>query len=453
MTKKLATVLLLSIIIALGIVFFGLKSSPKIIVTPEEALIDEPVEIVVTNLAPHEKITIEASCSDNAMKSSAVFQANEKGIVSVAYQAPITGSYSGIDGMGLFCSMVPISMEAWKEFWTKVRVLSNDPILLSVYSDGKLKAQKTIHRLQVSPNVEKREIREQGLVGTLFYPKNIQHTPGVVIVGGSGGRIPEDVAQLLASHGYAAFALGFFGVPGLPERLKNIPLEYFQTAMQWFKNQPEVDKNHIAILGRSRGGELVLLLGATFPQEIQAIVAYVPGAIVGADSWTYKNNPVPGLQAPSDEQEHEAAQKGLIPTHKGTFDDPEESTSIYRWIISNASKQSIEAATIPVEKIQCPILLISAEDDKMWQSTDFSNIVMQRLDEKKSTIIRKHLHFPGAGHSVQFPYLSCPGLPYFHPRAKRWMTVGGTSEGNARADKQAWTEVLGFLKETLRNKK
>jgi len=50
--------------------------------------------------------------------------------------------------------------------------------------------------------------------------------------------------------------------------------------------------------------------------------------------------------------------------------------------------QDIEAATIPVEKITCPILLISGEDDKMWPSTMFSNLVMECPDKKKSTIIR-----------------------------------------------------------------
>lgn len=136
--------------------------------------------------------------------------------------------------------------------------------------------------------------------------------------------------------------------------------------------------------------------------------------------------------------------------HKGTFEDPEESTSKYKWVFGSTSKDILEAAAIPVEKIQCPILLLSAEDDKMWQSTDFSNMIMQRLDEKKSAITRKHLHFPNAGHGVQNPYGPTNfGYPYFHPKIKQWMTVGGTGEGNARANEQAWKAVLEFLKETL----
>ena len=420
MTSKFATVLLLSIAIALGAVFFGLKSSPKIIVIPEIALIDEPVEISVTNLTPKARITIEAACKNkdnDAWKSHATFEVDDKGVVNVAAQAPIEGSYRGIDPMGLFWSMIPTDREILKKV---PNTFNFNEVSLSVIVGDKVQAQKTIQRLAVAPNVEKRIIREQGLVGTLFYPKNMQHGPGIIVVAGSGGRIPEGLAQLFASHGYAAFALGYFGVEGLPERLKNIPLEYFQNAMQWFKKQPQVDSNRIAICGNSRGGELVLLLASTFPQEMQAVIAYTPSGIVAEGSWTYKNELIPGIQQPSDEEERQAAHKGLITAHKGTL-----------------------------ENIRCPLLLISGDDDKVWPSTLFSRMVTERLDKKKSAIVRKHLQFPSAGHGVQNPYWPSSSFPYFHPRAKVWSTLGGTVEGNARANEQAWVGVLDFLKDNL----
>lgn len=451
MTSKFVTILLLSIVIALGAVFFGLKSSPKIIVIPEIALIDEPVVISVTNLTPHTRVTIEAACKNkdnDAWKSYATFQADDKGVVNVAKQVPIEGSYNGIDSMGLFWSMMPTDREILKKV---PNTFNFNEVSLSVIVGDKVQAQKTIHRLAVAPNVEKRIIREQGLVGTLFYPKNMQHGPGIIVVAGSGGRIPEGLAQLFASHGYAAFALGYFGVEGLPEKLKNIPLEYFQHAMQWLKNQPQVDKNRIAICGNSRGGELVLLLAATFPQEMQAVIAYTPSGIMAAGSWSYKNELIPGIQQPSDEEEREAARQGLITAHKGTFEDPEESVSPIMWpFFKKATPEKIAAATIPVENIRCPILLISGDDDKVWPSTLFSHMVMERLDKKKSAIERKHLQFTSAGHGVQNPYWPSSSFPYFHPRAKVWSTLGGTAEGNARANEQAWKEVLEFLNETLR---
>ena len=113
-----------------------------------------------------------------------------------------------------------------------------------------------------------------------------------------------------------------------------------------------------------------------------------------------------------------------------------------------ATPEELAAATIPVENIECPIILISSEDDKMWPSTLWSTIVMDRLNEKKSKIERTHLHFASAGHGIEHPYGPSSNI-YYHPKAETWMTIGGTAEGNARANEQAWKEVLEFLKKTL----
>lgn len=449
MTKKFLITIALGAITISSILFFWHAHTPTIIAIPDHALIDVPVEISVRNLKPNELITLEASCTDksnNEWKSYASFQADNKGVVNVATQMPISGSYHEIDPMGLIWSMAPTNTDSLKQ----PLMVNFNEISLSVIIGDKTQAQKTIYRLPVSPSVEKRSIREQGIVGTLFYQKNILQAPGVIVVSGSGGRIPEDISQLLASHGYTVLALAYFREQGLPKRLKNIPLEYFEHAMQWFKEQPQVDKDHIALCGRSRGGELVLLLAATFPDQMQAAIAYVPSGIMWNHAWAYNNVMLPSILLPSDEEETEARKQGLIPSHAGTFDDPEEATPIYEYLLKKATPKELAAATIPVEKITCPILLISGEDDKMWPSTLLSTMVMDRLDEKKSTIERKHLHFPATGHGVQNPYGPSASIPYAHPMAKTWMTIGGTAQGNARAHKQAWQEVLDFLQKTLR---
>jgi len=110
--KAFFKVLLISAIVLSCFVWFWLRAKPQIVVTPAKALIDEPVEISVVNLSAHENITLEASCKDNnAWISRATFQANDKGVVNVAKQAPISSSYSGIDSMGLFWSIKPPTRE------------------------------------------------------------------------------------------------------------------------------------------------------------------------------------------------------------------------------------------------------------------------------------------------------------------------------------------------------
>jgi dienelactone hydrolase len=450
--KKIFVLLPLIVMVLSCLTFFLLRGNPKIQVNPTRALFDEPVEIIVSNLASHQQIIIEAlrNEKDNSiLLSRAVFEADDKGFVNVAAQSPVSGSYNGIDPMGLFWSMTLVDKA------TSHQTLQNDEVSLSVFSQDKLLAQKTIYRLPVSPDVEERDIHDQGVVGTLLYPKTMKSSPGIIVVTGSSGGIPKTLARLLASHGYAVLALGYFGVEGLPSNLENIPLEYFQNAMQWFKKQPQVNSDKVALLGGSYGGELVLLLASTFPKEMNAVVAYVPSGLVyggipemNKPAWTYKSAPIPFMPFLATEEIFSAIKEGKVPFHKGTVEDPQQPTLLYLYGLEKFS-DAIESSMIPVENIRCPILILSGEDDKLWPSTLYGNLVMERLEKRGSTIERKHIHFSGAGHLFELPYVPSAPRPYYHPIVKLWCTMGGTAEGNARAGKESWSETLSFLKQYL----
>lgn len=436
---------------------FNWRNAPKITVTPEKALIDVSVEIIVSNLGTHEQITLEAMCKDkdnNTWLSRANFQADDKGIINAATQASISGSYTGVDPMGIFWSMSPIDKKIQHFSFDKDEL----EICLSVFSQNKLIISKKIHRLLISPDTEKKQIREQGVVGTLFYPKNMQKAPGIIVVPGSSGGIPENKSQLLASHGYAVLALGYFGLDGLPEKLDHIPLEYFQNAMRWLKKQPEVNQNKITLIGSSRGGELVLLLAATFPHEVDAVIACVPSSFVyggfprvNEPAWTYKNAPITFVPSPYFEDISNAVNEGKVAFHQGTFEDPWEIAPHFLYGMQRFH-HALEAATIPVENICCPILILSGESDTLWPSSVYGKLIMERLDKKHATIKRKHLCFANAGHAILFPYppyMPAIGHPVFISEDNLWSSYGGTAAGNARASQDSWKEILDFLKKTL----
>jgi dienelactone hydrolase len=150
-------------------------------------------------------------------------------------------------------------------------------------SDGR-RAEITIVRRVAGPGVTRHVIRSDGIVGTLFLPPGAGPHPAVMVVSGGGGGIDEFRGAILASHGYAALALGHFAVEGRPRGLVNIPLEYFETALGWMRAEPWFDRRLLAVWGTSRGGELALLLGSTFP-ETTAVAAWVPSGVSrrGAD--------------------------------------------------------------------------------------------------------------------------------------------------------------------------
>ena len=71
--------------------------------------------------------------------------------------------------------------------------------------------------------VTRQDVREHGLVGTLYLPPGAApgSHPAVLILNGSGGGINEPRAALYASRGYAAFALAYFKAPGLSDYISN----------------------------------------------------------------------------------------------------------------------------------------------------------------------------------------------------------------------------------------
>lgn len=441
------------IIILACIAFFSLTTQPQLRIVPETSLYDTPVEISLSNLKPHTMITIQAmrTFRDGSVWSShASFIADNKGNIQLDKQAPISGSYSGIDGMGLFWSMTPTKSIEKSD--------KNDTVTLSIFAQDKLILQKIIHRLAASSNITQQDIQEDGIVGTLFYPKNIKAGPGIITLAGSSGGISKTVSQLLASHGYTVLALGYFAMPGLPDTLENIPLEYFQKAITWFKKQPQVNSESIGLWGISYGGQLVLLLGATFPDIINAIVAYVPSNLIyggipnlNSPSWTFNNKPLTYMPMPPLEDILKPDPNNSIPFHKGTPDDPLESSYLYLDGLEKFASL-IPEATIPVENIRCPLLLLSGKEDKLWPSSLYTNLIMERLNLFKSPIIREQLQFQNAGHYFEMPYAPSVSSPYLHPVANVWLTMGGTPEGNAHASIEAWHTALSFLEKHLHSK-
>lgn len=300
------------------------------------------------------------------------------------------------------------------------------------------------------------QVNENGLVGTLFQPDTKKKLPGIILIPGSDGGIPEDFAEKLANEGYAVLALGYFGLEGLPKYLENIPLEYFQQAFVWFKKQENLRENSIALIGYSRGGELALLLGSLFPHLMNALITYVPSSVVcggfphpNQPAWLYNNKLItPFLSGlTSYEKNHTEAQdlflaceSGKIPYHANTADDPYDINELF--LARNQKNNLLNSAAIPIENIRCPLLILSGEDDKIWPSALYGQRIIDRLNQKKSPIIRKYVCYPNAGHGLTGPYEGS----IYHPVGKFWCRLGGTPGGNRAAYEAAWQEVLKFLK-------
>jgi dienelactone hydrolase len=417
-------------------------------VTSLDALVDEPVTTRLSGLPPGQKVSLWAHARDSQGKewaSSASFLADGNGEIDLATQQPVAGSYHTVDPMGLFWSMKPLDQKPPALFLT--REPKSVEINLIVEIDGTAIAAARLKRLFAGEDVVSVPVREQGLVGVFSYPASSGPSPAIIVLSGSDGQICKNQAALFASHGFAALALAYFGAEGLPKNLVHIPLEYFETALHWLQTQSAVDGDKIGVIGLSRGGELALLLGATFP-AIKAVVAGSPSGLVQAgidgnnysrSAWTHHDRPLQQVVVKFTPLLSLKLVWQSIRAHSFPMRD--------MFLTTLKDRKHLEEAAIPVENTQGPILLISGDYDQMWPSTLFSTLVMQRLAEHHHPYRDQHLHYPGAGHFVCFPY----GYPFLPPFVKRvqGLAVGGTVEDTAASVTDSWPKILAFFKQSL----
>ncbi|MEU6410844.1 acyl-CoA thioester hydrolase/BAAT C-terminal domain-containing protein [Microbispora sp. NPDC046933] len=296
------------------------------------------------------------------------------------------------------------------------------------------------------------EVREKGLVGVLFSPPSEGPHPTVIVLGGSEGGVPERAAAALAGEGFAAMATAYFGVDPLPRHLVEIPLEYFAGVIEWLRGREEVDRRRLGVLGRSRGGELALLLASTYPDAIGAVAAYVASGVVWqatpADpaampsaprsSWTLGGRPVPFVPAARPTAAEGAVFLSFLRGEPVAF----------RPFFERAmgQREAVAAAAIAVEKINGPVLLLSGGADRLWPSGDFAEAVMRRLADYGHPFPYRHLHYAEAGHLIGVPgTMYGPGGHRFGP-----ILMGGGREPDEAASRDAWPTVVSFLRTALR---
>lgn len=85
-------------------------------------------------------------------------------------------------------------------------------------------------------SVRRTEIRTSDAVGVVFEPEQ-GSDDFAVMLGGSYGGIPEGLGRRLAEQGVSTFALAYFGAPGLPSALIEIPIESLQRGIELFRER------------------------------------------------------------------------------------------------------------------------------------------------------------------------------------------------------------------------
>jgi dienelactone hydrolase len=422
--------------------------SGKILLGKPVVQVDDPVGFTVAGCAPGETVTVRAAwrIGDEQVETEGQFAAPPDGIVDPARLPSVAGTYTGIEPYGLWWSIPGPDVP-------------HDPDLLGSWAVSLTAAGRdwadsaVVLRRKLDPSVRVFPVRSGRLRGIAFLPDSDGPLPSVVVFSGSGGGLGElggvtSTAALLASHGFAVLALAYFRYDDLPADLVEIPLEYFLEAIEWLKAEAHTAGGRVGVMGASRGGELSLLLGSTYPEAVAAVVAKVPSGVVWGGlskeprqdpvAWTVGGQPVSPLSGDGGDPADLPLRDGGIVLTPG-----------FEARLAGASGVDLAAAEIPVERCGGPVLLLSGEDDAMWPSAALAEIAVRRAGTRGAKHPVRHIRYPAAGHTFPTP----AGLPVarraVHPLSGKTYAYGGSPAGNAHASAASWGEILAFLRTSL----
>lgn len=419
-----------------------------LIVTPADALIDQARRITVSGAAPGATVVIETRTprSDHLWFSRAVFRADDAGRVDLTRDAPLGGDYAGVSDMGLIWSQTCPTGGARDHVQFNAR--PDQPLVtdLTASSDGAQARAQMIQRL-MAPGVTREAINDGGVVGVLYRPAGDQPVPAVMFLNGSNGGVNEPRAALMASKGYAALTLAYFGYEGVQRYITNTRLEYFSEALDWLRAKVRPKDDFVAVSGQSRGGELALLLASTFPDKVSAVAGWVPSAFVhggqaAADPAVGRDAPVwflDGQPLPHIWQDNHAA--SWAPYDNG----PEPRRNSLAMMTALGDPAACARARIPVERIRGPVLLVSGGDDGAWPSDLYSLMVANSLAAAGHQPPVTWVNWPEAGHSILFPHVPATRISSRHPVSGIMSTNGGTPVANAQANIGAWQAMQDWL--------
>lgn len=430
------------------------SSTPQLLVEPEEALVDVPRRIVLSGFSPGASVVLRASLEHpdgSRWESDASFTADAQGQIDVGRNSPDRGDWRLPDASAPLWSLRRLVPPARPELSEGLERLVVS--LRAADEQGRHAAARLVLDF-MGAGVARREIREDGLVGTLFSAAGPGPHPAVLVLAGSGGGLHEQRAALYAAHGYTALALAYFKAPGRPDHIGDMPLEYFMAALQWLRRTQAPHKDFVAVSGVSRGGELSLLLGAHFPELISAVVAYVPSAYVhgtlragrpgqapDSTAWMLDGKGLPNAWKDNPHADWNAFDAPPAPG------EPVRQAAAFHSVMRNTGK--LEAARIPVERIRGPVLAISGSDDGFWPSTLYGELVVDTLCRHGHAWPAEHVVGVGAGHAIGLPQLPATLIAKPHPVSGVVLDGGGTAAANAQASARSWPRVRDFLKRAV----
>lgn len=410
------------------------------LILPPDLSAPRPDPIRVTGLPPSATITlttIQQRDRDERFEAAATFRATSAGTVDTARQAPIAGSYAGVEPMGAFWSgckakSTSAGAEGPAIGYARVTVRANDREVAA----GSI-------RISFDP-IGIRLSTATPFPGAVWaVPADHRHHPVVIVLGGSegGSSTARAMAPLFAARGYATLGLPYYDpgydptdrIEGLPRSFTAIPVDRLATVREWLNRQPEADANRIGLWGASKGAEFALIAASNY-SWIKAVVAVVPSDLVwegwggtgpATASFAFDGRPLAFEPYAGMDVELTKAAKGELMDLRRVHVEGRA-----------AHPDRVDAARIPIERFHGTLLLIAGGRDQVWPSAEMAKniLAVRKRAHEKTRIIAVPLanHFLGGPGTTPVAPLVTPGsdaVAIAHARADGWAATFDTFDG------------------------
>ncbi|XP_038868241.1 acyl-coenzyme A thioesterase 1-like isoform X2 [Salvelinus namaycush] len=429
---------------------------PFLTAKPNRALIDEPITLEGRHLPPHSPITVCARMHNedgDLWEAFSHYNTDGRGVVNLTRDESVGGSYVGCEPMGLFWALQPAPGEREGLRLRKKNVETPYSVQLSLLeghipvpsSHGSNKEQRqrgeqelaavTVERWYMAPGVRRIEIRQNGVVGTLFLPPGPGPFPAMMDLWGMGGGLIEYRSALFASRGFASLSLAYFGHKDIPGPLNTINVgdAYFKTAFQFLQDHPQVCGDRMGVMGLSFGVYLAL--------RIATQIDVKPRCVIGV------NGPIGSFNKLSDSD-------GMTESFEGDQK---------HWSYDEEGYVSFREVSMPnnippenkanVENLCCPLLYIVGEDDLSCAAIENADEIEKKIKDAGRSHLFTRLSYPGAGHLIEPPYTPNSRASMWTTQPKKLITLwGGHLVPHAAAQEDAWKRTLEFMERHLRGK-
>ena len=413
----------------------------RLSVPEEPVLAGKPVAIRASGLAPGERVqlTFERQLPwrpGNWYRSEATFAARADGTVSTSTDAPVTGSYAGIDASGPFHSMRRTDD-------TVPEGVDEDDVLVSLDrgADGTVEATARFDLRQAPASLVETPLGEDHPGAFLLRTEGDEPLPVIYVLGGSegGDRSARWMAPQLAARGYAVVGYPYYSpawpgqeqqVPGLPRAFADIPLDRLVELHRQLQQRGDIDASRVGLFGVSKGAEFALAVAPRLP-GVRAVAAIVPSDVIwegwgaGGDAGTVSSFAWQGSALPF--VPYDRIERSFPPTPE----DKRVALSVPHAEGRERYADRVDAARIPVEDIDAAVLVVGGGQDRVWPSAPMAaNICARRAAAGLDTVC---IIDPQAGHGLS-------GNPY---------EPSGAAE--AAVKRMAWPAMLRLFERQLQN--